>query len=370
MRVQITNGMYMALIINMVYAKSIGLTQGSITREVGSDNWISTFIASIFAMILIYITAIFSKRLPNRDLLSNGDGFLGNMLGKILGVILFIFFIGAFGSVMITFVYHLKDYFLPELPTWVFILIAVIVGSYAIFYGIEVVARMALIGVFSILLLNSLLLIGSIKKFDINELLPVLQSGIWNSILASRHHLADWAIVIVMASIILPLVKNQERWAKASLTGVGFGTIFIMMWPILETGVLSAEVTGQYIISCMQMARSAQIGLYIHRYEMIMVALFSISILTQIMMTLFCATVSVERIFNLKDYRKAIIPVAILFGLFGNWLVLDHERAMSIIENEWVYVALSISTIVPFFLLIKGFIINKKRKNNTEKKQV
>ncbi|HLO11674.1 MAG TPA: GerAB/ArcD/ProY family transporter [Pseudoneobacillus sp.] len=364
MKVQITNGMYMALIINMVYAKSIGLTQGSISREVGSDNWISTLFASIFAMVFIYIIVIISRKIPNQDAISQSDSMLGKIFGKVLGIIFFIFFLTAFGSVMTTFVFHLKDYFLPELSTWVFILIAVIVGSYAVFFGIEVVARMALVGVFSILLLNSLLLLGSLQRFDIRELLPVLQSGFWKTLIASRHHFADWAMVIVMACIILPLVKHKERWVKSSLVGVGFGTIFIIMWPILENGVLSAEVTGQYIVSCMQMARSAQIGLYIHRYEMIMIAFFAISILTQIMMTLFCATVSIQKIFNLKDYRKAIIPVAIIYGLYGNWVVLDHERAMSITENAWVYVAIAISLLVPILLLILGF-LNKKKKNTT-----
>jgi spore germination protein KB len=363
MKVQITNGMYMALIINMVYAKAIGLTQGSISREVGSDNWISTLIASFIAMILIYVTALASKRFPQKDFLSQGNGMLGTIVGKILGVIFFIFFLGAFGSIMTTFVYHLKDYFLPEAPTWIFILVAVIVGGYAIFYGIEVVARMALIGVFSILFLNLLLLLGSLRRFDINELLPIFQSGFWKPVLASRHHLADWAMVIVMAGVILPLVKHKEKWGRSSLAGVGFGTIFIIMWPILETGVLSAEVTGQYIISCMQMARSAQIGLYIHRYEMIMIAFFAISILTQIMMTLFCATVSVERIFKLKDYRKAIIPVAVIFGLYGYWVVIDHHRAMSITENEWIYLALSVSIIVPILIFVAGFFLKKKMKH-------
>ncbi|HYK72559.1 MAG TPA: GerAB/ArcD/ProY family transporter [Pseudoneobacillus sp.] len=362
MKVQITNGMYMALIINMVYAKSIGLTQGSISREVGSDNWISTLFASMFAMMLIYLTVIVSRRLPQKDLLSQGKGLIGNILGRILGIIFFIFFLGAFGSVMTTFVYHLKDYFLPEAPTWIFILVAVMVGSYGIFFGIEVVARMALIGVFSILLLNTLLLLGSLGRFDINELLPVFQSGFWPVIRSSRHHLADWSMVIVMAGLILPLVREKEKWGKSSLAGIGFGTIFIIMWPILETGVLSAEVTGQYLISCMQMARSAQIGLYIHRYEMIMIAFFSISILTQIMMTLFCASVSVQRIFNLKDYRKVIIPVSLLFGLYGYWVVKDHHRAMSITENQWVFLALAVSIVIPILLYILGFFFGKKKK--------
>lgn len=41
MKVQITNGMFMALVINMLYAKAVGVTQGAMAREVGGDIWLS-----------------------------------------------------------------------------------------------------------------------------------------------------------------------------------------------------------------------------------------------------------------------------------------------------------------------------------------
>jgi spore germination protein KB len=362
MKVQITNGMYMALIINMIYAKAIGLTQGSISREVGNDMWISTGFSVLQGLVIMFITIVTIRRMPDKDLIGQSSALLGEWFGKMVAIIIFFFFLIAYGVVMITFVYHLKDYFLPEAPTYLFILSAIIVGSVGIFYGLEVVSRMALLGIFSVLSLNILLLIGSISEFDIRELLPTFQSGLPKILWASRHHNADWAIATMMTALILPHVKDPNTWANAGVSGSAYSGIFIIMWPILEVGVLTSEVAGQYIVSCMQMARSAHIGIFLHRYEMIMIAFFALSSLTQIMMTLFCASIALQKIVGGKDYRKMIPAVSLILSGFGYYIVSDHRRALYYLETNWITLSLSIAILLPITIWLLGFFFKKKWK--------
>ncbi|PYF02475.1 GerAB/ArcD/ProY family transporter [Ureibacillus chungkukjangi] len=360
MKVQITNGMFMAIIINAVYAKAIGLTQGTMAREIGNDIWISTIIATLLSVLLIWSIVVIIKRFPSGDIMDQSKVLLGGWFSKFISLLLFFFFLCSYGVIMITYVYHLMDYFLPEAPAYIFIIIAFIVGCYGAYFGIEVIGRMALIGVFSVLALNILLMLGSLSKFDVYELLPTFQDGITSTIWASRHHVADWAMVAMTVAVILPYVRNPQEWTRSSTAGFLFGGTFIVMWPILEVGVLSSEVTGQYIVSCMQMARSAKIGQFIHRYEMIMIAFFAISILTQIMMCFLCASTVASKIFGLKDYRRMILPVALILSGFGFWIVYDHHRAMELLETAWVYVSLSIAIFITLLLLILGSFMKKK----------
>lgn len=360
MKVQITNGMLMAIMINTVYAKAIGLTQGTMVREVGSDVWISTMLATLQGLMVVWLTVIVIRRYPTGDIMDQSRVLIGKWFSKLISLFVFIFFLGAYGAVMTTFVYHLMDYFLPEAPVYIFILTAFLVGCYAAYFGIEVIGRMALIGVFSVLTLNILLMLGSFSEFDIRELLPVFQSGVINTAWASRHHDTDWAIATMTVAVILPYVKEPKEWGKSGAAGILFGGAFVVMWPILEVGVLSAEVASQYILSCMQMARSAEIGQFVHRYEMIMVAFFAISILTQIMMCFLCASAAASKLFGLKDYRPMIIPVALILSCYGFWVVFEHQRAMEILETIWVAVALPIAFGIPVLLLILGTIFKKK----------
>jgi spore germination protein KB len=367
MKVKISNGMFMALIINLIYAKAIGLTQGSIAREVGGDMWISTLLSFIQGCIMMAFTILVIRRTPDYNIFEQGDLLLGKWFGKIIGVIVFIFFMGAAGVVFTTIVYHLKDYFLPEAPTIIFIAAGLIIGVFALYHGIEVIGRMALIGVFSILLLNILIIIGSLKQFDIRELLPVFRFGLVSDLWASRHNNADWAMATMAAMVILPFVKDNKTWLRSGTSGVLLSGAFVVLWPILEAGVLTAEVTGQYIISCMQMARSAEIGLFIHRYEMIMIAFFSLSALTQIMMTFFCAAISVQKVLGLREYKPVIIPVSLVLCAWGYWVVKEHHRAIHFIETYWVALAMSISVGLPLLVFLLGILFKRKLNGNRDK---
>lgn len=360
MKVQISNGMFMALIINMVYAKAIGLTQGIMAREVNGDMWISTIWATAQGVFMMLLTVWGLQRTSQQSMIEQSSEFLGKWMGKLVSLIIFVFFVGAFGVVSITFVYHLMDYFLPEAPILLFIVVMLIVGDYAIYHGLEVVSRMALVGVFSILMLNILLLMGSFSFFDIREMLPVLGSGFWNTVWASRHNDTDWAMATMMAAVILPMVKHKKVWARSGVAGIVYAGLFVLMWPILEGGVLSPEVTAQYIVACMQLARSAEIGHFIHRYEMIMIAFFAISLLVQIMMCLLCASHAASHLFGLKDFRPVIIPVSLILGSFGYWIVFDHNRAMTYLTDYWPPLALPIAFGLPILLWVLGFFMKKK----------
>jgi len=364
MRVQITNGMLIALIINMVYAKAIGLTQGIMAREAGADMWIATLLATAQGMFVMWVIARTQQRLPQLNFIEHASTLFGKWAGRLVGILFIVFFLGAFGSVMITFVYHLMDYFLPEMPILIFVIVGTTVGVYAIYFGLEVVARFAFVGLFSIIALNVLLMLGSLKDFDIRELLPVFQNGFVHTAVASRHNDTDWAMATMMTAMIYNHVKSPIVCTRSGVLGILYGGLSIAMWPILEAGVLSPEVTSQYIVACMQMARSAEIGLFIHRYEMIMVAFFATSALVQTAMCLFCASLAASQVIGLKDYRPLVLPIALLFGGFGYWTVLDHNQAMNMLSKHWPMVALPLAFGIPLLLYLLGFLRRKKWTNH------
>jgi len=347
MRVQITNGMFMVLIVNMIYAKAIGVTQSMMVGEAGSAIWLSTTIATLQGLAIMYITVLAARHAPRRDVMDQAAHLLGSWAGRLLGLVFFVFFLGAYGGFMITFVYHLMDYFLPETPTYIFILAALLVGLFGAYHGIEVMARMAYVGVAAIIALNILIMVGSVFDLDIRNIMPVFEKGVLETVLASRHSDTDWAIATMMAAIVLPTVKHPERWASAGSAGILFAWLFTVIWPILESGVLSSAVVQQYFVACMQLARSAHLGYFIQRYEMIMVAFFSISSLLQIMMGLFCAAHALSKTFGLKDYRPMLIPTGLALGGSGYWVVADHMRAHTLLHDYWPWLALPIAFAVP-----------------------
>lgn len=365
MQIRITPAMWLALIINLLYAKAIGLTQGIMARETGGDIWLDSILSMLQGLFIMFVTIAVVRRVPNKDLTEQATLLLGKWFGFLISLLQFVFFVGAFSATMITLVYHLMDYFLPQLPIYIFVLIALFVTMHGLFHGLEVTARMAIVGVFAIAALNILLLMGSMQFFNIRELLPVFQSGFFHAAYASRHLDTDWAMATMMATMILPLVNDSKQWYWSGIGGVLYGAVFVLMWPILEDGVLSPQETGHYIVACMQMARSAEIGPFLHRYEMMMVACFAISLFVQLMACALCACLAVSHLLQMKEYRPTIVPITLLMGAISYWVVLDHNRAMNLLTHTWPQIALPITFGVPLVVGVMGLILQRKLREQT-----
>ncbi|MBP1994584.1 GerAB/ArcD/ProY family transporter [Paenibacillus eucommiae] len=359
MKTQISNGMLVSLIIILAYPKAIGITQGIIVREAGGDMLLATCMAMVQGLCMMLLTVFIVRKIPGSNFIDQAQIFIGSVGAKFVGLVLFLFFCGAFGTTMITYVYHIRDHFLPEVPIALFIIVALIVGLYANYHGFEVIGRLALIGLFSVVALNILILFGSTQNFDIKELLPVFQSGIWNTFKASRHNDTDWAVATLMTAIILPMVKDVKLWGKSSATGIIMGWIAILIWPLLETGNLSPEVTGQYLVPCLQLSRAAELGHFIRRYEMFMIAFFAIPIFVQISMYIFCASHVVTQVLKLQDRKSSLIPVSLLLGGFGYWVVSDRFRAMDLLTRYWPPIALTLAYGLPILFVVLGFLFKK-----------
>lgn len=288
-------------------------------------------------------------------------GFLlGGWMRRLTALLVFAYFFFSFGPVMNTFVFHLRDYFLPDYPVALFVILPLLVGMYGCYHGLEVIGRMALIGVFSLITLNILLMLGSFREFDINNLRPIMESGLVKVAWASRHNNTDWSLAVMMAAVLLPMVKNPAKWKRAGSIGIAIAGLMVVMWPMLESGVLSAPVTAEFIVSCMQMARSAHIGHFVHRYEMIMIIFFSVSAMLQIMVCLLCASVAASKAAGLKDHRSMIIPAALLLGGFGYWTSADHLRAMQFMGYAWPLIAHALAVGLPLMLGVLGLLMKRK----------
>lgn len=351
-KIRISNGMFIAMIVNMIFVKSIGVTQGTLARIAGQDMWLATLLGTLQGMIIMYITYLVMKRAPGMNFLAIGEAVLGKWLGKLVALVLLAFFIASSGPIMMTFVYHLQDYFLPEAPLSLFLVSSLLVGALGCFYGLEVVARLALLGMLFIFLLNVLIIIGSTQEFDIRNLLPVLELGFPSAAEASLHYDADCAMAIMMAAIVMPFVSNADKHGgRTGMTGLAVTGLVTLIWAFLEGAVLSAEVTSQYTVSCMKLARNAHIGNFLQRYEMIMIALYSVPVLFEIMICIYGTSSSMTKLFGLRSDRWMIVPASLLIGGFSYWVVGDRFRSMHYLEKVWPYIALPIAFGLPVVML-------------------
>lgn len=107
------------------------------------------------------------------------------------------------------------------------------------------------------------------------------------------------------------------------------------------------------------MARSAEIGFFIHRYELIMVIFFSVSALIQVMICLLCGTISVKHVLGMKKLNPLLLPVSMIMGLFSYWVIRDHNQAMDLLTYYWPPIAIPIVFGVPLVIYLLGLFKGK-----------
>ncbi len=354
--IQIGRFQAVTILANLVYGKSLGFTAGVLARRVGNDLWLSMLIAfATGALVMIatsYVVRAFGSTTPFEYI----PRLAGRALGKLLLFLMGLLFLGAFITSGITVELHLNDFLMTETPLVIFVVLYTLLVLYGAFLGLEVAARLSVWGLFTGLMLALSMVIGTTDHFWFDRLLPLFDHGVREVLLASLIADTDVAVAVAASLFLFPYVhkktENQGKWLGLSWLGLGFGALQSMAWPIFEVAVLGPEVTAQYLIACMQLGRAAELSIYVHRYEMVMMILFSFGVFAKSIVLLYFAHESIAAVVKVERLgRGASMTVLSLLSLFPHyWLVSDRQFYSLFLETWWPTLSLPIAFGVPLAL--------------------
>lgn len=246
---------------------------------------------------------------------------------------------------------------MTETPFFIFVLIytaVIIIGAY---YGLEVTARLSVVGFLLVVLLDFLMIIGSVLHFKFSRLLPLFDVGVGPVVTASTGAGPDVAMAVMAALMLLPLTQQPKKWLRISWQALAAGAVLVTIWTVFEIGVMGAQVTSQYLIACMQMSRAAELSIYLHRYELIMVALFVYSVITQSIICLYSATEIVRESLPFGWGRKVgrlpmLIVLGALMAVVQYFLGSDRDVYGQFLGGLWPALVLPIAYGLPLLIAV------------------
>lgn len=364
-KVQIPNGMFAILIIDSMWVIAIGMSQGTLTRAVGNNNWITSIFSFIIGIIIMWLTVKILIKTPGKNIIEQSELLIGKWPAKLISISAMAYFGTTFIALMITIVEHVVLYLLPEANIGVVIFFMTFVSIVAGYYGIEVLGRLAWIGFFCLWSFHLLLIVGTIQQFKADNFLPVMNRPVLDVLSASWYINPTWGLATMSAALILPLVKDSKKWKKSSLVGFFLGSVFVLIWPILQIGIITANVSSKYCVLCMELMRYAKLGDFFQRYEIVMSTLGLIVFSVQLFLCFLCFMHSTASIFGKKGYRSFLIPVSIIIGIISYWFCADHFRSMNFMEIIWPAIANPIILGIPLITLVLGWMFKRRIKNNS-----
>ncbi|QTD39800.1 spore germination protein [Sporosarcina sp. Te-1] len=306
---KITNSQALILLVNSILAAGVlTLPRTSVEKVQTPDAWISVIIGGLIAMAAGVILVKLSQQYPTKTFFQYSQDIVGKWIGGLLSLIIICYFfvISAFELRILAEVTNL--FLLEGTPKWAIIMPFMWIGLYLISGGINPIARLFEI-IFPITIAIFLLVAFlSLGIFEIDNLRPVLGSGILPVLKGIKTATLAYLGPEIML-FLLVFMKTPDKAVKIVIIGLSIPLLFYVITVVMVIGALSVDGVVTRTWPTLELMRSFEIpGLVFERFESLLLVIWIMQIFTAFTITYYAAALGLSQLF-----KKQIKPF--LYGL-------------------------------------------------------
>lgn len=359
------SGSQAAKLIFTTILSTVILFVPSITVKLAShDAWLATGAGSVLGYSLVFMLCYLEKMHPGKTIFQYAQATLGRFLGKLVGLLYVLFFIHMAATVIRQFGDFLTTAFMPFTPILVFNLSLIVLAVYAVYAGLENIARC---NEFIILLIVSFLagvILLTTANWDLNSLRPFLARGILPVLKASIVPAAWFGESVVLAALLPNVIKSDRVLLKvsiylAALTG-------LMVIAVVGTlAVFGPEMVAAVRFSLHLFVRSINIGQVLTRFEVLVMVTWVAGVFIKTSVLLYCASLGLAQTLGLSEYRPVILPLGVIIGTMSIFLFDNVSELVIFLGELWpIYSILVFYLGLPLLMLCvtlaKRFLFDKE----------
>jgi spore germination protein KB len=314
------------------------------------DMWLSPIWASVTGLLTVFVTVALNRLYPESNVFQYSERILGKVLGKVLGLLFLLFYLHVSGIVVRQYGSFIISVFLTRTPLFVLLGSMVLVCSFAVRGGVEVMGRAAQIFVpflFVLVLSINLLLIPDL---DPKNLFPMMEKGLKPSLLGSIPP-QGWLSEYFLMAFLLPYVsdrKNGMKWGLASLVTV----VVTLVMTNLTTLLLFGKLTENYIFPVLESARYISVAGFIEHVESILAAVWIMGMFVKVTVFYYAVVIGLSQWLNLSDYRPVVLPVGFLIVVMSIWVAPNLQELFEVIGTTYPFYKITVQTLIPTVLLL------------------
>lgn len=338
------------LLVMAIFATVILFVPGVSASYARQDAWISLLLAAAGAVIIALLTVNLSRRFPGRTLFDYLEIILGKIPGKAVGLLYLSWFLYDSAAVTREYASFLTLIFFPNTPLIVISTVTVAATAYAVFGGLETLARVNQL--FFPVIMGSMLVLFclSIPRMDAINLLPVLEAGPVSIIKGALVPLG-WFGEILLISVLLPYVNRPERARRIALVSVLIVAFIFELSVIGAISVFGPSVTASYFLSLLNNARVINIANFIDRLEVLVMFIWVFSGGVKLGVFYWATALGSAQVMGLKDYRWLIPPVGAAILALSISIYTSAMEMLGFGATAWPFYALTFELVIPLFLL-------------------
>ena len=338
-----------SLIIMFIVGTSIVLIMGVDAKQ---DLWLANIFAVIMALPMVLIYSSLHRLFPKKDLFDILEICMGRFIGKIIILLYssFAFFLSSlivrdFGEFFVTVA-------APETPMIVPMFIMALLGAWIVIEGIETMGRWAefFLPVTIVLLFITVLLL--IPQMKINNIRPMLYSGIKPVIKGAFGPFSFPFAETVIFTMVFSTFKTDKSSYKVYLSGLLIGGIIIVINSVVNIFVLGIDVASTIYFPFYATLSRLNIGDFLQRLQIVIAFIFLLGGFIKLSICLLAASKGISKLFGYTDYRFIVLPFSLLLI---NLSYLITDSLMYFIEWDikiWPYYAFLFQVILPIIIFV------------------
>ncbi|WLD91696.1 GerAB/ArcD/ProY family transporter [Alkalihalobacillus sp. AL-G] len=282
--------------------------------EAKQDAWLAELLGMTGGIVLLLQYYYLYRHYPNLLLTSYIQKIFGKYIGFFIALSYILFFIyGASRDLRESSELFLLPY--SETPMSVLSGIMMILVCYALYQGIEVIARAGeifFVLVFSMVVLTFFLTIGSnVVRFE--NLLPVLENG-WKPVLTTAF--PDRVFFpygeLICFTVIFPYLTKPEYGMKFGMVAMVLSGVILTMTIVIEIAVLGVNGLSIAVFPFLKLVEKLNIAGFVQGLEVIAMIVLIVGDFFKVAVFTYAAVISSTDLFKIKNHRKFVLPIGVM----------------------------------------------------------
>lgn len=356
------SGSQMAIMMNpAIFATVLLLVPAITAKHAQQDMWLSPIWSSLIGFLAVFLAYKLNKLFPKNTLIEYCEFILGKVFGKILGAVYLFFYLHVTGIIVREYGEFVSGSFLPHTPMLFIFGTMILVCSFAVYGGLEVIGRCSEIIVPVALLFYVLIFIMLLKDFNVKNMFPIMENGITPSFMGSIVP-QSWFSEYILISFFLPYLVDQDKgmkWGMISVASVMFFMVLTNFTSLLLFGKLTSTLTYPVMIA----AQYISIAEFLEHLESIVMAIWVAETFIKIIVFYYALVLGTAQWLKLSDFRPLVFPIGFLLISFGAWSAPSLQELSHFLTTSAAFYFLSVQIMVPSILLIIALIRNKIHQN-------
>ncbi|MCM1988611.1 GerAB/ArcD/ProY family transporter [Oceanirhabdus seepicola] len=352
-----------SLMILFIIGTSIIYASGIKAKQ---DMWIAIILSLLTAFPLAMMCARLHYIFPGKTLFDICELCFGRFIGKLITA-LYIWFIFHTGvSVILNLNIFITTVSLFNTPRIVPLTCIIMLCAWVAKEGIEVLGRWS--SLFAIIFITFIISTALFltPQMKINNILPVLNNGMKPVLNGAFGTYCFPFTQIVVFLAAFSNFESKKSPFKIYFKSLLIGGIFILLLSLMNILILGIDTASRVYYPSYESALRVDIGELLQRVEIIISAGFVIGAFVKGSIYLLATCKGISKLFNCRDYRFIVIPVALLMISFSTYSYNSIMDYFYWILEEWtLYYALPFQMIVPVIIWIFAEIKSKRLLSNS-----